>query len=728
MDKSPEQVCLSASTDITREGTFGQRWLIALDDRVVVMDPAPHQASVLVEVPYREISEVNADALVGGGALIASHDGQKITLLHYSNTLAGRFMRIARTLQSIANGEILQEDEEEEQADCPTCGRAFPKYSKVCPNCLDKGKVLRRLLGYLKPYKWTVVLTMILMMIGILGQLATPYLSKWLVDLVMAPPRSAEMPTDAERLRYLVLIVVGMFAARVMQYACGTWRMQKSAWLGGRITLDVRRSLYEALQRLSLAYFDKRQTGAVMSRVTQDTNALQAFLVNSAQHFLVFAVLLIGICVMLFIMDWKLALIALSPAPIVSLITSLFFRRLHFVYTRFWVAWSKLTAALSDSLSGIRVVRAFAQEDREIERFEEQSTGLFESEYRANKLVAILFPTLSLFIEFGLYPVWFFGGIMVIRESITYGDLAAFTMYLGMFYGPLQWLTNLADSLPRSLTAAERVFEVLDTKPDIADSDKAVSLPNIQGDVEFREVTFGYDRNKPILKDINLQVKAGEMIGLVGKTGAGKSTFINLVCRFYDPQIGQVKIDGKDLREVRVRDLRSQIGVVLQEPFLFSGTIAENIAYGKPGASPEEIFLASKAANAHDFIMKFPDGYDTQVGERGGRLSGGERQRISIARAILHNPRILVLDEATSAVDTETEKQIQEAIERLVENRTTFAIAHRLSTLRKANRIVVIQEGTIAEVGSHDELMEREGAYWRLVQMQTDLSRNKIGE
>jgi ATP-binding cassette subfamily B protein len=301
-----------------------------------------------------------------------------------------------------------------------------------------------------------------------------------------------------------------------------------------------------------------------------------------------------------------------------------------------------------------------------------------------------------------------------------------FTGYLGMFYGPLQWLTNLADSVPRSLTAAERIFEVLDTEPEVADTENAVPLPHIQGDVEFRNVYFGYDRNKPILKDVSLHVRPGEMIGLVGKTGAGKSTFINLVCRFYDPQMGQVLIDGVDVRAVRLSDLRSQIGVVLQEPFLFSGTIAENIAYGKPDATPEEIMRAAKAANAHDFIMKFPDGYDTQVGERGGRLSGGERQRISIARAILHDPRILIFDEATSAVDTETEKQIQEAIERLVQNRTTFAIAHRLSTLRKADRIVVIDDGRIVEVGTHDELLDLRGHYWRLVQMQTDLTRARV--
>jgi ATP-binding cassette subfamily B protein len=323
----------------------------------------------------------------------------------------------------------------------------------------------------------------------------------------------------------------------------------------------------------------------------------------------------------------------------------------------------------------------------------------------------------------GIVIVWFFGGRRVLAGEVTVGELVAFVQYQMIMYRPLQWFAQLNNWLTRALAGAERIFEVIDADPEPYQSSDYQALPDIRGEVEFRGVTFGYERYKPVLKGVNLHVQPGEMIGLVGRSGAGKSTLINLLCRFYDPDEGQILVDGIDQREIRLESLRSRIGMVLQEPFLFNGTIAENIAYGKPDASLDEIIRAARAANAHTFVVNKPDGYDTQVGERGAKLSVGERQRVSIARAILHDPRILIMDEATASVDTETERQIQEAIGRLVQGRTTFAIAHRLSTLRNANRLVVIDEGTIAEVGTHDELMERKGLYHRLVNMQTEVNK-----
>jgi len=336
---------------------------------------------------------------------------------------------------------------------------------------------------------------------------------------------------------------------------------------------------------------------------------------------------------------------------------------------------------------------------------------------------ATLFPLLSFLSSLGLLIVWYVGGRQVIGGAMKPGVLLAFIAYLGMFYGPMRFLSHVGDWLARALASAERIFEILDSDPDVPDADDVVQMPHIRGHVELHDVTFGYDVHKPVLKNINLDVPEGEMIGLVGKSGAGKSTTINIICRFYDVQGGDICVDGVDIRRISQTDLRSQIGVVLQDTFLFNDTILENIRYAKPDASPEQIMTAAKMANAHDFILKKPDGYDTIVGERGASLSAGERQRVAIARAVLHNPRILILDEATSSVDTDTEKQIQDAIARLVRGRTTFAIAHRLSTLRNADRLVVLKDGEVHEVGTHDELIEKKGEFYRLVEMQREMSK-----
>lgn len=383
---------------------------------------------------------------------------------------------------------------------------------------------------------------------------------------------------------------------------------------------------------------------------------------------------------------------------------------------RVWQRWGRLNALLNESLSGFRIVRAFAQEHREISRFSQRSSELISSVITVERTWAMLFATISLFTAMGTLLVWYLGGRQVLGEEMTLGTLMAFLFYLGMFYAPLQALSWLINWASRSLTAAERLFEILDTPPETDEPD-VISVPKIEGRVEFKNVVFGYEKHRPVLKGVNFTVEPGEMVGLVGHSGAGKTTTINLICRFYDVDEGQILIDGIDIRKIQRSDLRRQIGLVPQDTFLFSGTIAENITFAKPNATKEEIIRAAKIANAHDFIVtQKPDGYDTQVGERGQGLSVGERQRIAISRALLPDPRIIILDEATSQVDVETERQIQEAIERLVKGRTTFAIAHRLATLRSANKLIVLKEGQIAEIGTHDELMQKQGEFYRLVQ------------
>lgn len=758
-----EETRLITSADLTSEGHFGETWLLATDRRIVVVNP-DHGHPTVEQFALEDLEAIEKVDFVGNGALrFKTTDDQIYEPLRFSLTLADKFddvrvvldrlrehsRQAAETVGAAAAeppkelAEILPEVAEElarrheqrvrDRGRCPNCGRVMSPWANVCTHCLQKRKLLLRLFGYLKPYWKAAVGGLILMALLTAIDLVDPILTRFLIDDVIL----AQNIALSRKYQLLALFSIGLLAVRFCSVFIGAARGYLMDWLGQKIILGMRSQVYEHLTRLSLSFYDKRQTGRIMYRVTSDTGRLQDFVANSLQDILrdaITCVLIFGIMVQ---MDWKLTLLVLGPVPFIIWFTHTYGRRIHRIYHKVWHKSSKLEAIMADTIPGVRVVKAFGQEDREVQRFNETNNDIFALSMRATLMATRFYPSMRFLSTLGSITIWGYGGYLVLRgmelvrqgsahegEVLTVGALVAFISYLWRFYGPVHNLSHMNDRIQRAATSAERVFETLDTNPEIQDAPNAVEMPEIQGHIRFEEVTFHYEPGHNVLEDVSFEVQPGEMIGLVGPSGAGKSTTINLLCRFYDVKEGAIYIDGVDIRRIKLQSLRNQIGVVLQEPFLFHGTIAENIAYGNPQATLEEIVAAAKAANAHEFILKFPDGYDTLVGERGIRLSGGEKQRISIARAILKNPRILILDEATSSVDTETEAQIREAIDRLVKNRTTIAIAHRFSTLRNANRLVVLEEGKLVEMGTHAELMEKEdGVFARLCKIQQDLSK-----
>jgi len=714
----PVRVCEAA--DLLSEGSFGREWFVVTQDKVLVFTANGEVPTKRLEFALNELRSFKMEQVVGGGLLEAQQDGQHIELVRFTNAHTKRFGAIAKVLEKWTQGEEAELEAEDERR-CPRCGLPLDEGTEVCSACLPKRKALLRLIGFLKPHwKQAFCLSAIAFLSTALA-LVPPYLNKPFMDVVLAP-KGVPRPLE-ERLGLLAVLVLILLISRVLMSGLSAAQGWLSAWLGNKITHDIRCRLYEHLQFLSLRFYDKRQIGSVISRVNQDTGRLQEFLVWGSQDIAIDGLLILGIGVVLFWMNWKLALLVFVPAPVVGALSTSFWKKIRHYMRRFFHRWSRLNAILSESMNGLRVVKAFAQEPRVISRFQTRSEDLAITGVQAERTWSILFSAMSLLIMVGTLLVWYVGGRQVLFGKMSLGTLMAFLMYVGMFYRPVQSMSRLINWSSRSLTAAERVFEILETQPEVRDAEDMVEMSEIQGKVEFRDVTFGYDPNKPVLKKMCFDVQPGEMMGLVGHSGAGKSTTINLLCRFYDVDEGELLIDDVPIRRIRLEDLRRQIGMVPQDTFLFSGTMAENISYAKLGATEEEIIRAAKLANAHDFILRKADGYETLIGEGGQGLSAGEKQRIAIARAVLHNPRILILDEATSHVDVETEKQIQEAIAELIRGRTTIAIAHRLSTLKNADRLLVLKEGEVAEVGSHSELLEKEGEFHRLVQMYQEISK-----
>jgi ATP-binding cassette subfamily B protein len=691
--------------------------LVVLTDRRVLAWPSYSSTGLAKTTsiwPLEVCALMKASDLNGLGTLELLDEHQRLQVWRYTAEYVPEARQMQEAFTQLKKGNLQEAVVATTTSVCPSCGGGMEPGQVVCPSCAaapapNVSKSLWRLVRFAKPRASKIALGFGLTLASTAVSLIPPYLSIPLFNKVLTPFQEGR-PSQFELVPW---ILISLLLAAVATWLLSWAKTYVLANVGALISADLRNQTYAHLQKLSLEFFGGKRTGDLISRVSDDTQRICDFISIQLLEFATDLIMIFLTAGVLFYINPMMALATLLPLPIVAWLIQYVRAHLRHGFAREIAAWAEMVNVLADTIPGIRVVKAFAQENREIKRFEDRNDQVLGASNRVNLLWATSMPIITLLTEIGILVIYAFGAWRVASGTLTVGVLIAFITYISRLYARLDSMSRMLAATQRAAASTHRIFEILDRVPSVAEPVKPIHPGKVQGRIEIRNMSFRYGVRR-VLHQVDLKIEPGEMIGLVGPSGSGKSTLVNLVCRFYDTQEGAILVDGVDIRSFPVSEYRSNIGIVLQEPFLFFGTIAENISYGRPQATRSEIIAAARASKAHDFILRLPDGYDSMVGERGQSLSGGERQRISIARALLTDPRILILDEATSAVDTETEREIQEALDVLVRGRTTIAIAHRISTLRKASRIVVLESGKVTEVGSHDDLLERKGTYYRL--------------
>lgn len=712
--KNPPLFCVAGDLDL--KGKYGESLLCFTEKGVWAFNSGSEEE--YIHYSFSDIEEAEVKRMYGNAVfIITDKNGKRHKLTRFTYSCANAADAGADFINSVNergySPELMFAVEntfKHQRAFCPKCGRKLPTPDSECLNCQGKGKMISKFARYATPYKGGLIACMLLSVITTAAALIPPYITGRMVDTVL-PDR------DRNGLFKMILLLLGVYIA---QYVVAAFRSYLLKRTGAKIVTGIKKDIYEKAQYLPLSFYDKISTGHVINIINSDTNVIQNFVLTLSQEAIVQCFTLVGILVIMICLNWKLTLFSLVPIPLVVFIARMLGKQMGPRYLRILRRNNSISGLLTDTIPGVRIIKAFTSERTAVNKFDRYCDDWLNEQDGIAKITSIFPSIVTFLVTCGSLIIWFSGGTYVINgeQGFSTGLLVSFISYASMFYNPVNFFANFTDTYRNTLASAENILEILDAEPE-HDFGKDIVPERLDGRIEFKNVNFSFDRSKKVLSNIDLTIEPGDVVGIVGTTGSGKSTLINLIMRYYDDYDGEILIDGTDLRKIDMQYYRNQIGYVQQEPMMFKDTIFNNIAYGAANPHVEQVLRAADIANAHGFISRLPDGYDTLLGERGTGLSGGEKQRLSIARAIMKNPSILILDEATAAVDSETEKLIQEAIDRLIKGRTTLMIAHRLSTLKNANKIVVVDKGKIIECGTPDELMAMQGKYYKLVQIQS---------